>query len=94
MPTFRIAEISRTRAACMAHDRIHAREPTHHRDRWTRGEIEALNERDGHAIFTVTTTHGDQIELRVTLAVRDLVLSRLEGEHPVGESVWFRARGT
>lgn len=37
----------------MAHDRIHAREPTHHVDRWTRGTIESVGERDGHCVVTV-----------------------------------------
>ena len=37
----------------MAHDRIHAREPSHHVDRWTPGRIESIAERDGHAVVTV-----------------------------------------
>ena len=60
----------------MIHDRIHAREPAHHRDRWSVGTIESIEQRDGHCV--------------VTLAIRDLFLSRLdtdEGASPVGERV-------
>ena len=80
----------------MVHDRIHAREPTHHVDRWTVGTVTDIGERDGHCIVTVTDADGKQVELTVTLAVRDLFVSRLDiadGESPVGERVWFRKRG-
>jgi hypothetical protein len=78
----------------VAHDRIHAREPTHDADRWTVGAIVAIEERDGHCVTTVETD-GRQVELVTTLAVRDLFLSRLaidEGESPVGERVWYRKK--
>lgn len=89
----------------MPHDRIHAREPAHHRDRFTVGEIAAIDERDGHCVVTVTpapaTADGeagadDSVELVVTLAVRDLFVGRLDladGESPVGERVWYREHG-
>ncbi len=80
----------------MAHDRIHARKPTHDLERWSVGTIEAVSERDGHAVFGVTTADGESIELVVTLAIRDLVLRRLEfdaDESPVGARVWYRTRG-
>jgi hypothetical protein len=79
----------------MDHDRIHAREPDHHRDRWTVGIIDALDQRDGHCVVTVTSEDGQRAELTVTLAVRDLFVSRLalDGDSPVGERVWYRQRG-
>lgn len=89
----------------MNHDRIHAREPSHHVDRWSVGVIESLAERDGHCVVTVRPVGsdgdkreagGDPIDLVVTLAVRDLFVSRLsidDGESPVGERVWYRKRG-
>lgn len=80
----------------MAHDRIHAREPTHHLDRWSVGTIESVGERDGHCVVTVEPSDGEPVELVVTLAIRDLFLSRLdidEGESPNGEQVWYRQHG-
>lgn len=92
----------------MNHDRVHAREPSHHVDRWSVGEIESIGERDGHCVVTVrpvadggtadraTEESGDAVELVVTLAVRDLFVSRLAieaDESPVGERVWYRKRG-
>ena len=76
------------------HDRIHAREPDHHVDRWDEGVVESVDERDGHCVVTVRS--GDEtVELTVTLAVRDLFLGRLDldGGSPVGERVWYRVRG-
>lgn len=87
----------------MNYDRIHAREPTHDRERWTTGVVEHVDDRDGHVVFTVTPEDGDDgesgapLELTVTHAVRDLVLRRLdidEGASPVGERVWYRKHGT
>ncbi|WP_137290224.1 DUF7861 family protein [Natronorubrum halophilum] len=81
----------------MKHDRIHAREPTHHGDRWSVGTIQRLDERDGHCVVTVETDGGDTVELVVTVAIRDLFVSRLEvdsHESPVGETVWYRRRGS
>ena len=78
----------------MVHDRIHAREPTHDRQRWDTGVITAITERDGHCVFTVED--DEEFELTVTLAIRDLVLSRLdldEGASPIGSKVWFRRHG-
>lgn len=86
----------------MPHDRIHAREPSHDVDRWTVGRIEAIVERDGHAVVTVqpVSTHAavsdEPVDLVVTLAVRDLFVRRLDleaDESPVGERVWYRVRG-
>lgn len=80
----------------MNHDRVHAREPAHHRERWTAGTIEALGERDGHCVVTVSDDTGETVELVVTVAVRDLFLGRLdlaEDESPIGERVWYRKRG-
>ncbi|MWG36377.1 TOBE domain-containing protein [Halomarina oriensis] len=80
----------------MAHDRIHAREPDHHVDRWTPGTVEEIEERDGHAVVTVSAPDGESVELTVTLAVRDLFVGRLglePGESPAGERVWFRKHG-
>lgn len=80
----------------MDHDRIHAKEPTHHRDRWSVGIIENVAERDGHYVVTVEAEDGDSVELTVTRAIRDLFVSRLDiadGDSPVGERVWFRQRG-
>jgi hypothetical protein len=78
------------------HDRIHAREPAHHRDRWSVGRIASVAEQDGHCVVTVTPEDGEAIDLVVTLAVRDLFVSRLDiehGESPVGERVWYREHG-
>ncbi len=80
----------------MSHDRIHAREPAHHIERWSVGTIESVEERDGHCVVTVTDEHGGSVELVVTVAIRDLFVSRLdieEGESPVGEQVWYRKHG-
>ena len=85
----------------MTHDRIHAREPSHHVDRWSVGVVEAIGERDGHCVVTVrpeTTPDGadESVDLIITRAVRDLFVSRLpidETESPVGERVWYRVRG-
>jgi hypothetical protein len=80
----------------MHHDRIHAREPAHHRDRWSVGTIERIDERDGHCVVTVRADAGATVELVVTFAVRDLFVGRLDldpGESPVGERVWYRKRG-
>jgi hypothetical protein len=80
----------------MNHDRIHARRPTHDRDRWSTGTIESITERDGHCVVTVETAADDVVELVVTFAIRELVLSRLDvddGASPVGERVWYRQRG-
>lgn len=80
----------------MVHDRIHARRPDHHVERWTPGTIEALEERDGHCVVTVRPDDDDAVELRVTFAIRDLFVGRLDlapDESPVGERVWFREHG-
>ena len=80
----------------MSHDRIHAREPAHHRDRWSVGTIASVAQRDGHCVVTVTPEEGKTIDLVITLAVRDLFVSRLnidEEESPVGERVWYRKHG-
>ena len=77
----------------MAHDRIHARKPTHDIDRWSVGTIEAMAQRDGHCVVTVRGESGDEIELVVTLAIRELFTSRLDSDDPVGEQVWYRKHG-
>ena len=80
----------------MNHDRIHARRPAHDPDRWSTGTVESITNRDGHCVVTVETEGGASIELVVTFAIRDLVLSRLdsdEGESAVGEQIWYRQRG-
>ena len=82
--------------AVVTHDRIHAREPTHHVDRWSIGTVESVTERDGHCVVTVETPDGEAVELVVTLAIRDLFVSRLDlddGDTPVGERVWYREHG-
>ena len=78
------------------HDRIHAREPTHDIERWSTGTIESIGQRDGHCVVTVSPEDGESLELVVTHAIRELVLSRLDiddGESPVGERVWYRKHG-
>jgi len=91
------------------HDRVHAREPSHHVDRWSVGVIESMDERDGHAVVTVRPvaaegedhegddgSGGGAVELVITFAVRDLFITRLaidDDESPVGERVWYRKRG-
>lgn len=80
----------------MPHDRIHAREPTHDRDRWSVGTIERVTERDGHCVVDICDEDGQTVELLVTLAIRDLFVRRLDiedGKSPVGERVWYRKRG-
>ena len=80
----------------MVHDRIHAREPSHHRDRWSVGTVESVAERDGHCVVRIVPESGGAVELVVTFAVRDLFVDRLDledGESPVGERVWYRKRG-
>ncbi|GGJ07871.1 hypothetical protein GCM10008995_17250 [Halobellus salinus] len=82
----------------MAHDRLHARKPTHDLDRWSTGVVAGTTQRDGHCVVTVEPDEsGDRtVELVVTLAVRDLFRGRLDiddGESAVGEQVWYRKRG-
>jgi hypothetical protein len=80
----------------VAHDRLHAREPTHDIDRWSTGTVDAIAQQDGHCVVTVRTGEGDTVDLVVTLAVRDLFLRRLpipEDGSPVGERVWYRSHG-
>lgn len=80
----------------MAHDRIHARKPTHDLDRWSSGTIESVDQQDGHCVVTVTRPDGDSVQLVVTLAIQELFLGRLDlpdGAAPVGEQVWYRKHG-
>jgi hypothetical protein len=80
----------------MSHDRIHAQEPAHHRDRWSVGTIDSITSRDGHCVVTVVTGGGDQTDLVVTFAVRDLFMRRLDidaDSSPVGKQVWYRKHG-
>lgn len=78
----------------MDHDRIHAREPTVDAADWRTGTVQALEERDGHCVVTVATDDADgSVDLTVTLAIRDLFVSRLAAEEPVGQRVWFKQRG-
>jgi hypothetical protein len=80
----------------MNHDRIHARAPDHDTERWSVGVVERVTERDGHCVVEVSTESGERVELIVTLAVRDLFVSRLDiedGASPVGEKIWYRERG-
>lgn len=80
----------------MPHDRIHAREPTHDIDRWSVGTIRGIDQRDGHCVVTVEPADGESVELVVTLAIRDLFVSRLDidsDDSPVGETVWYRRHG-
>jgi hypothetical protein len=80
----------------MTHDRIHAREPAHHRDRWSAGTIVPDETRDGHCHVTVTSGESGTQDLVVTLAIRDLPVRRLdidEGGSPVDDRVWYRKHG-
>jgi hypothetical protein len=80
----------------MPHDRLHAREPTHDLERWSIGTVDAVEQRDGQCIVTVIDENNEPVELTITLAIRDLFLSRLninDGESPVGERVWYRKHG-
>ncbi|MXV64382.1 hypothetical protein GS429_20385 [Natronorubrum sp. JWXQ-INN-674] len=80
----------------MTHDRIHARKPTHDIERWSVGTIRGIDDRDGHCVVTVETESGETVELVVTVAIRDLFVSRLDiadHESPVGEQIWYRQHG-
>jgi len=80
----------------MPHDRLHARKPTHDLERWSTGTIDSVEQRNGHCIVTVVDKDNERVELVITLAIRDLLLSRLDindGESPVGERVWYRKHG-
>jgi len=80
----------------MNHDRIHAQKPDHDIERWSVGTIDAVEQRDGHCVVTVSTEDDELVELVVTLAIRDLFVRRLgldESESPEGERVWFRKHG-
>ena len=77
-------------------DRLRARKPNHGVERWSSGIVDAIEERDDHCVVTVRTDDGSTLQLVVTLAVRDLFVSRLDadgGQSPVGERVWYRKRG-
>ncbi|SEP07797.1 hypothetical protein SAMN04487948_11323 [Halogranum amylolyticum] len=79
----------------MKHDRIHAKQPTHDLDRWETGTIERIRECDGHCVVDVVDADGKSVELVVTLAIRDLFVSRLdidETQSPVGSQIWFRRK--
>ena len=83
----------------MTHDRIHAKRP-HDAERFRVGSVVTVEERDGHCVVTVepddASDGDDRIELVVTMAVRDLFVSRLDvdsDESPVGQRVWFREYG-
>lgn len=87
----------------MNHDRVHAREPSHHVDRWSVGVIESIDERDGHCVVAVRPVESEEgsgeseddeedgdrrpVELVITLAVRDLFVGRL----PIGDGEIGRA---
>lgn len=82
----------------MDHDRIHARPPGVDPESWHTGSIRSLTERDGHCVLTVAPdpdedTPEEHVELTVMLAIRDLFVSRLDAEDPVGQQVWFKQRG-
>jgi hypothetical protein len=58
--------------------------------------ITEIGQRDGHCVVTVDAADGHSVELKVTLAVRDLFCRRLDigdGASPVGERVWYRKHG-
>ena len=46
----------------MNHDRVHARKPSHHVDRWSVGVIESIDERDGHCVVTVRPVSSEEGE--------------------------------
>ena len=80
----------------MNHDRLHARKPTHDIERWSTGTIHSVDQQDVHCVVAVVDEDNEPVELMVTLAIRDLFLSRLDtndGESPVGERVWYRKHG-
>lgn len=80
----------------MVHDRIHARKPSHDVEQWSTGTIERISDRDGNCVFEVQGREGERVELTVTVAIRELVLNRLDleaGESPVGARVWYRKHG-
>jgi len=80
----------------MPHDCFHARKPTHDLERWSPGTVDAVERRNGHCLVTVTDENNESVELVITLAIRDLFLSRLDTndeESPVGERVWYRKHG-
>lgn len=78
----------------MSDDRIRAKAPTHDADDWREGTIESMSETGGDCVVTVSPPGGSDatVELRVTTAIRDLFVSRLDGD-PVGATVWFQKRG-
>jgi len=53
----------------MNHDRVHAREPSHHVDRWSVGVIESIDERDGHCVVAGST--GRSSRRKAAARVRD-----------------------
>lgn len=55
------------------HDRIHARRPSHHVDRWSVGRIESVGEQDGHCVVTVRPDDGSPIGERVRYRKRGAV---------------------
>ncbi len=83
------------------HDRLHARPPTHDTDRWTEGRVVGVTHEAGGVVVSVRTAGaaGDTVELRVSDAVYDLFVRRVDpddrtdGEVDAGAPVWFRVRG-
>ncbi len=79
----------------MSHDRVRARKPTHDVDRWSVGTVERTTRRSGDAVFELRTDEGETVELVVTAAIGELVVSRLDleaDESPVVARVWYRKR--
>jgi len=80
----------------MPHDRLHAQKPTRDLERWSTGTVDAVERRDGHCVVTVIDEDNEPVELVITLAIRDLFLSRLDinnRESPEGERIWYRKHG-
>jgi hypothetical protein len=84
------------------YDRLHARPPTHDAERWSRGTVVGVAHEPGGVVVTVDAEGpaGPRLDLRVSEAVYELFVGRVDENHRTGEGevrpgapVWFRARG-
>lgn len=75
------------------HDRIRAKPPATDVERWTEATVRAVRFDDDRAGYVVTV--GDDVEVRVTEAVFELFVGRLDRsvetpEDAVGATAWYR----
>ena len=73
-------------------DRVRAKPPTTEVDRWQEGVVRAVRFDDHERRYTVVVepSDGDRVGVTVSESIYDLFTGRIDGDEPVGETVWFR----